>query len=107
MGSPKDEKERLETALAAAYRSRGGPEPGEEWETRVMRDVRSLPDEIEGISWTDLFGRLFWRVCPVACAIVILLAVAMFRYEAASQQDLVQMFTDDTIETVLLDPYNG
>lgn len=107
MGSPKDEKERLEKALAAAYRSRGEPEPGDEWEARVMRSVRNLPDEVEGASWTDLFGRLFWRVCPVACAIVIFLAVAVFRYDAASQQDLVQIITDDTVETVLLDPYNG
>jgi len=107
MGSPKDERERLEKVLATAYRSRGGPEPGEEWEARVMRGVRNLPGEVEGASWTDLFGRLFWRVCPAACAVIILLAVAVFRYDAAPQQDLVHMITDDTIEMVLLEPYNG
>ncbi|OPY00447.1 MAG: hypothetical protein A4E60_02284 [Syntrophorhabdus sp. PtaB.Bin047] len=107
MGSPKDRKGRLEKVLAAAYRSRGAPGPGEKWETQVMRSIRNLPDEMQGTSWTDLFGRLFWRVCPVACAIVILLAAAAFRYDVAPQQDLVQMFMDDTVETVLLDPYNG
>ncbi len=107
MGSPKDERERLEAALAAAYRSRGVPEPGEEWESQVIRGVRNLPDQVGGASLTDLFGSLFWRVCPVACAIIIFLAVAVFRYDAAPKQDLVQMMTDDTVETVLLDPYNG
>jgi len=56
---------------------------------------------------TDLFGSLFWRVCPVACAIVIFLAVAVFRYDTAAEQDLAQIITNDTVETVLLDPYNS
>lgn len=107
MGSRKDERERLEKTLAAAYRNRGAPEPDEEWEARVMRGIRNVPDEVRGISSADLFGRLFWRVCPVACAVLILLAAAVFRYDVTSQQDLVHMITDDTIETVLLEPYNG
>jgi len=107
MGSPKDERERLEAALAAAYRSRGVPEPGEEWESQVIRGVRNLPDQVGGASLTDLFGSLFWRVCPVACAIIIFLAVAVFRYDTAAEQDLAQIITNDTVETVLLDPYNS
>ena len=107
MGSLKDEKERFEKTLATAYRSRGGREPGEAWEARVMRSIRNLPDKAQGAPWTDAFGRLFWRVCPVACAIVIFLAVAVFRYDVAPELDLAQIIADDTAETVFLDPGNG
>jgi len=111
MGSlNKDEREKLEKALAASYRNRVGPEPGEEWETGVMNSIRSMPaDAKENFTWADMFGSMFWRICPVACAIIIFLAVAVYRYDVipAPEQDFVQIGVDDAVEMILLDPDNG
>lgn len=107
MGFLENGRERLEKALAAAYRNRGGPEPGEAWETRVMNGIRDLPYEAQGTPWWDISGRLFWRVCPVACAIIIFLAVAVLRYDVAAELDLAQLMAYDAVEMVLLDPDNG
>ncbi|MDD3847648.1 MAG: hypothetical protein PHC90_14965 [Syntrophorhabdaceae bacterium] len=107
MGSLENGRERLEKALAAAYRNRGGPEPGEAWETRVMNGIRDLPCETQGTPWWDISGRLFWRVCPVACAIIIFLTIAVFRYDLAAESYLAQLMADDTVEMVLLGPDNG
>lgn len=110
MGSlDKDEREKLEKALSVSYRNRVGPEPGEEWEAGVMNSIRSMPDAKESFTWADMFGKLFWRLCPVACAIIIFLAVAVYRYDVAPtpEQDFVQIGVDDTVEMILLDPGNG
>jgi len=99
----KEELNRLEKALAAAHRSRGGPEPGDSWETEVMNSVRRMPDASETSAWTDMFGKMFWRICPVACAVIIFLAVAVYRYDATSDQYFTRIVADDNVEMVLLD----
>lgn len=99
-----EELKRLEKALAAAHRSRGGPEPGDSWEMEVMNSIgRRMPDASETPSWTDMFGKMFWRICPVACAIIIFLAVAVYRYDATGDQYFARIVADDNVELVLLD----
>jgi len=100
----KKDTEKIEKALAAAYRNRQGPEPGPDWEASVMRSVRNIPDVSEKARWSHLIGRLFWEICPAACAVIIFLAVASFRLNIIPDQDLAQMVTtDDAIEVMLAD----
>jgi len=98
-----EELKRLEKALAAAHKSRGGPEPGDSWETEVMNSIRRVADVSETPAWTDMFGKMFWRICPVACAILIFLAVAVYRYDVTADQYFTRIVADDTVELVLLD----
>ena len=60
----KKDNEKIEKALAAAYRGRQGPEPGEDWEMSVMRSIRNMPDVSEKARWSQLIGRLFWETMP-------------------------------------------
>jgi hypothetical protein len=100
----KKENDTIEKALAAAYRNRQGPEPGEDWEMSVMRSIRKVPEVSPGIGWSELIGRLFWEICPAACAIIIFLAIASYRLNVVPPEDLAQMVTtDDTIEVILAD----
>lgn len=98
-----EELKRLEKAFAAAHRSRGGPEPGDSWEMGVMNSIRRMPDASEAPAWTDMFGKMFWRICPVACAIIIFLAVAVYRYDVTADQYFARIVADDNVELVLLD----
>ncbi|MHB8110952.1 MAG: hypothetical protein ACYDHW_13085 [Syntrophorhabdaceae bacterium] len=102
-----EEEKRLEKALAENYRRREGPGIGPEWELKVMTSIRSLPEKAEGKNWLEIPGRLFWELCPVACAILIFLAVSVFRYNVTPEQDFAQFFTDDTVETMIVDGTNG
>jgi len=100
----KKENEKIEKALAAAYRNRRGPEPGEDWESSVMRSIRNIPDVSEKARWSDFIGRLFWEICPAACAVIIILAIASYRLNVVPPEDLAQMVTtDDAIEYILAD----
>lgn len=100
----KKENENIEKALAAAYRDREGPEPGEDWELSVMRSVRNIPGIPQGALRSDLIGRLFWEICPVACAVIIFLAIASYRLNVIPVDDLARMvYPDDTIEMTLAD----
>ena len=103
MGSIKEGDEKLRKVLAGVYRNRTGPDPDELWEMKVMNAVRRLPGETSP-GWTEDLGRMFWRFCPVAAAALVLLAVAAFRYDAGPAFDLAQIITDDTVETILMDP---
>ena len=100
----KKENEKIEKVLAVTYRNRRGPEPGEDWELSVMRSIRNIPDISEKARWSDLIGRLFWEICPAACAVIIFLAIASYRVNVTPADDLAQMVsTDDTIEMMLAD----
>jgi len=103
----KKDGEKIEKALAAAYRGRRGPEPGEDWEMSVMRSIRNMPDVSEKARWAQLIGKLFWELCPAACAIIIFLAVASYRLNIIPDQDIAQIVAaDETVEMILTDP-NG
>lgn len=100
----KKDNEKIEKALAAAYHNRQGPQPGEDWEMSVMRDIRNTPGVAENAGWSQLIGRLFWELCPAACAVIIFLAAASYRLNVIPDQDLAEMVTtDDAIEMILTD----
>lgn len=98
----KKNNEKIAKALAEAYRSRRGPEPGEAWELSVMRSIRNMPDVPEKARWSDFVGRFFWELCPAACVIIIFLAIASYRVNVTPVEDFAQMVTtDDTVEMIL------
>ncbi len=100
----KKEDRNIEEALAAAHRRRQGPEPGEDWEVSVMRSIRNVAGESQGVRWSELIGRLFWEICPAACAVIIFLAIATYRLNVIPPEDFAQMVTaDDTIEVIIGD----
>lgn len=101
-----EKEKRLERAFAEDYRRRGAPEVGPEWELKVMASIRSLPG-IEKKSWFEIPGRLFWELCPVACAILIVLAISIVRYDVIPEQDFAQLLTVDTVETLIVDENNS
>ena len=100
----KKENENIDKVLAAAHRGRRGPEPGEDWELSVMRSIRDIPEVPEKARWSYIVGRLFWEICPAACAVIIFLAIASYRLNVTPVDDLAQMVsTDDAIEVMLAD----
>jgi hypothetical protein len=103
----KERRKKLGKVLIAAYRNREQQELGDAWETRVMNSVRNMPPVSTRTCWPELFGSLFWQLCPAACAIIIFLAIAIFHYDILAEQDWARIITDDTIEVTLLDPDNG
>lgn len=100
----KKEDRNIEEALAASHRRRQGPEPGEDWEMSVMRSIRNVADAPQRVRWSELIGRLFWEICPAACAVIIFLAVATYRLNVIPPEDFAHMVTtDDTIEAIIAD----
>jgi hypothetical protein len=103
----KERRRKLGKVLIAAYRNCGQQESGDAWETRVMNSVRNMPPVSTRTAWPEMLGSLFWQLCPVACAIIIFLAIAIFHYDILAEQDLARIVIDDINEVTLLDPDNG
>lgn len=103
----KEQRKKVGKALAAAYRRRETPEPGDAWETRVMNDIRDISPASVQPGWSEMFGSFFWKLCPVACAIIIFLSIAVSRYNILVEQDYAQIVIDDIAEVTFPDPYNG
>ena len=103
----KEQRKKLGKVLAGAYRRRETPEAGDAWETRVMNDIRNISHASAQPGWSEMFGNFFWKLCPVACAIIIFLSFAVSRYNILVEQDYAQIIIDDIAEVTLLDPYNG
>lgn len=98
------DNEKIEKALAAAYRDRPGREPGDDFEASVMKSLRNIPDVSENATWSRLVGKLFWELCPAACAIIIFLAIASFRLSIIPVDDFAQIVAaDDSVEVMLAD----
>jgi hypothetical protein len=103
----KEKMGKLEKILVAAHGNREQSEPGDAWEMSVMNSVRKIPTVSERFAWSEFFDSFFWQFCPVACAIIIFLAVAIFSYDIIADKDYALIFMDESIEVTALDPYSG
>ncbi len=94
----KDRMTKIRKALSTAYRKKETVATGELWETRVMGHVRSLGIPAPPANFSALFGRFVWRFAPVACILIVALAVGMVNLDYAPEYEITATFMTDPIE---------
>lgn len=97
----KDKMAKLREALTAAYREREVVSTGELWEARVMGHVRSLGVAASPANFSALFGRFVWRFAPVACILIVTLAIGLANLNYAPEYEMAATFMTDPIESTV------
>ena len=80
---------RLKRALRTAHYAKEEENVGEQWQSQVMRRVRSIGPLKSGASfWTDL-EYLVWRLAPVSCILVVALSILFVNIDFDFGNDLL------------------
>jgi hypothetical protein len=107
MKSTEEDYIKLKKALSAAYLEKEKAEVSDLWRIRVMSHVRKRGSIESKVDYFELFERFVWRLAPVACALILVLAAAVTQLDFVSDYEMVKMFIEDPADFSLLALYNG
>ena len=92
---------KIRKALAAAYREKEKVVAGELWQTSVMGHIRRLGPLYPASSYLEFFERFLWRLAPVACVLILILAVIFIHMDFLSEYEMAKIFFDDPADVSL------
>jgi hypothetical protein len=73
-----ERRKRLETVLRDVYRQAGRQQPTSlkaDWQTSVLRQIRSLPEPGDQVPLAWLFQQYLWRLAPAAGVLILIMAI--------------------------------
>lgn len=106
MTSIKDEHDELREILRQAYRDKENVEVGDQWQEEVMRRIRDLGEIEERPSPLVMFEQFVWRLAPITCLLIVVLAVLLSNFDFSSGDDVVQLLMNGT-EDITLNQFFG
>jgi hypothetical protein len=92
--------ERLEEALRQAHKARSHPEPSENWEAKVMREIASIEGSPKVSLW-EWFDAIFWRLAPVLATLLLVLGLMAFKVHAIPSEMAGDLLQDPLTLTVV------
>jgi hypothetical protein len=96
--SLKKDYTKLKELLMRAYHEKEKPEVDELWQMRVMSHIRSLGPVSSRRRYFMLFEQSVWRLAPVTCLLILVLAVFLTKLDFIPDYELVKLFMDDPVE---------
>lgn len=101
MNSSLSKKEKLKIILSETYHQRENDLVSDTWQARVMRDIRNMDMPDKAKNGLVSLEKMVWRFAPVACVLIITLAMILFTYDFVPEYTLAEAFMDDSIDMVL------
>lgn len=98
MGSMKKDQEKLKKTLTAAYYEKERASVNERWQIRVMSHVRSLGPLNAKTSYLEFFEGFVWRFAPVACLLILVLAIILTKLDFVSEYEIAKAFMEDPLD---------
>jgi len=95
MGSVKEKQKKLKKTLTAAYYGKEKAAVNEHWQIRVMSHVRSLGPLNDKINYLELFERFVWKFAPVACLLILALAIILTNLDFVSDYEIAKALMED------------
>jgi len=89
---------KLKELFIRAYHEKGKPEVGELWQMRVKRHIRSLGPVCSRKKYFMLFEQSVWRLTPVTCVLILVLAVLLIKFDFIPDYEMVKLLIDDPVE---------
>ena len=89
---------RLKELLMRAYHEKESPEVDELWQMRVMSHIRRLGPITSRKRYFMLFEQSVWRLAPVTCLLILVLAVFLIKIDLIPDYEMVKLFIDDPVE---------
>ena len=100
-----DDHLKMRKVLAEAYREKENVEVGELWQARVMGHIRSLGPLYPVTRYLQLFEGFVWRLAPVACVLILILAVILIHMDFISEFEMARIFFEDPVDFSLFVPF--
>jgi len=97
----KDDYLRIRKVLTAAYHEREKSLVGDLWQTRVMAHIKSLGPLYPATSYLEFFERFVWRLAPVVCILLLILAVFFTHMDFISEYEMAKIFFEDPADVSL------
>jgi len=101
--SLKKDSAKLKELLIRAYHEREKPEGDELWQMRVMSHIRSLGPMSSREKYFMLFEQSVWRLAPVTCLLILVLAAFLFRLDFIPDYEMAKLFIDDPLEFIFVE----
>jgi hypothetical protein len=102
MSFSKEERERLKTILKQAYLEKEDIVVDDLRADDLMRRIRGLGTIQAAPRFHDIFGQLVWRLAPVACFLMIILAAILVNLDFLSEYNVFQLLMNETKEVTLV-----
>lgn len=87
MRSRISENESLKKVFSQVYSATGRGEPGEEWQSQVMRRIRQIGPLRSASGFWPAFENTVWRLAPVSCLLVFVLTFFLANMEFDANSD--------------------
>jgi hypothetical protein len=91
------EERKLMDALIKAYRRQDHLEASESWVQEVMNHIRRLGPLDPKPRFLMQFEQLLWHFAPVACVLIVALAIYMMRVDFMPEHEIAKLFCNDPI----------
>lgn len=98
---------KLKKALITAYHEKEKAEVGELWQMKVMSHIRSLGPLTSKTNYFELLEQFVWRFAPVACLLILILAICIIKLDPISDYEMARAFIDDPVDFTLLQLFEG
>ena len=90
--------ERLKKAFITSYHAKEKTEVGEEWQMSVMNRIRRLGPLPARADYFTLFGQTVWRFAPVACVLILVLAISLIKLDFIPESEAAKIFFTNPVE---------
>ena len=81
------ENESLKTAFRDAYSAKGAEETRHEWQSQIMSRIRQIGPLRPVAGFWPAFESMVWRLAPVSCLLVLVLALFFVTMELDVDSD--------------------
>lgn len=98
MGYMKKDQKKLKKTLTAAYYKKEKAAINELWQIRVMSRVRDLGPLNAKTNYLELFERFVWKFAPVACLLILVLAIILTKLDFVSDYEIAKAFMEDPFD---------
>lgn len=101
----KKHQKTLQSIFRKAYFEKEKAEIGVQWQTAVMRRIRTIgPLQLQA-SYFTMFGQFVWRLAPVIFILILLLTAGIFKFGFISEYDMAKIFAKYPLETSFLESF--
>ena len=97
----KEDHFKIRKVLSAAYHEKEKAQVGDLWQTRVMAHIKSLDPLYPASSYLVFFERFVWRLAPVVCVLLLILAVFFTHMDFISEYEMAKIFFEDPTDVSL------
>jgi hypothetical protein len=97
------EEEKLKEAFIKAYRPKDDLGAPESWAEEVMNHIRRLGPLGPKPRFLMQFEQLLWHFAPVACVLIVALAIYMMRVDFVPEHEIAELFLNDPIGFVVIE----